>query len=329
MKKRIIISESERKSILSQHKQTIKQESDLKKQSLSEREMSKLINNVLINENSNVGNTLVSETADCSCLASCSCPDGCSCWCVNGICTCKSQDGGACSGESKYKVPVRSKYTGLKEASNDPCRTITCLDNQVCVNGQCVSNTIASKMRKTAMKEASGNPCDRMYCEPGTTCVDGKCVSNSISTKSTKTAMKEASGKGSCTSDSQCPRGQRCVGGSCDITTTKALKEGAPCKTESDCPPNQACYNGKCSVTTSAKQMKEDLDEIVYEIEFDDSEETIYEIEMNEAPGCPPGTSYCATAKQCCPPGTTCLGGCVGPNGRKVRGYDPNWDWGG
>jgi hypothetical protein len=50
MKKRIIISESERQRILSKHKNVIKDESELKRQSLSEREMSKLINNVLINE---------------------------------------------------------------------------------------------------------------------------------------------------------------------------------------------------------------------------------------------------------------------------------------
>lgn len=179
MKKRIIISESEKKNILSQHKQTIKNESELRKKSLSEREMSKLINNILINE-------------------------------------------------------------------------------------------------------ASGNPCDTMYCEPGTTCVNGKCVSNAIGAKSTKTAMKEAGGKGSCTSDSQCPRGQRCVGGSCSITT--ALKESAPCKSESDCPPNMACYNGKCSVTTSAKEMK-------------------------EGKACPPGQQQCGGG--CCPKGSSCrLGMC-------------------
>jgi hypothetical protein len=51
--------------------------------------------------------------------------------------------------------------------------------------------------------------------------------------------------------------------------------------------------------------------------------------EMNEAPGCPPGMTYCASAKQCCPPGAECLGGCVGPNGRKVRGYNPDYNWGG
>lgn len=67
MKKRIIISESEKKSILSQHKQTIKQESDLKKQSLSEREMSKLITNVLMNESpSNFNKNLLTEVNFCN-----------------------------------------------------------------------------------------------------------------------------------------------------------------------------------------------------------------------------------------------------------------------
>jgi hypothetical protein len=171
MNKRIIISESEKKSILSQHKQTIKRESDLKKQSLSEREMSKLINSVLINE-------------------------------------------------------------------------------------------------------GSTNPCDTMYCEPGTTCINGKCVDS--------TTPSKIGGSGTCTSDSQCPRGQRCVGGSCSITTS--LKESSPCKSESDCPPNMACYNGKCSVTTSNKQMK-------------------------EGKACPDGQQQCGGG--CCPKGSSCrLGMC-------------------
>ena len=50
MNKRIIISESEKNRILSQHKQTIQNESDLKKQSLSERELSNLVGRVLIKE---------------------------------------------------------------------------------------------------------------------------------------------------------------------------------------------------------------------------------------------------------------------------------------
>ena len=50
MNKRIIISESEKKRILSQHKSSVQNESELKKQSLSERELSKLVNRVLIQE---------------------------------------------------------------------------------------------------------------------------------------------------------------------------------------------------------------------------------------------------------------------------------------
>lgn len=52
MNKRIIISETERERILSQHKNLIQNESELKKQSISEREMSNLINKVLIKESS-------------------------------------------------------------------------------------------------------------------------------------------------------------------------------------------------------------------------------------------------------------------------------------
>lgn len=67
MKKRIIISESERESILSQHKQTIKDVSESKKQSLSEREMSKLITNVLMNESpSNFNKNLLTEVNFCN-----------------------------------------------------------------------------------------------------------------------------------------------------------------------------------------------------------------------------------------------------------------------
>lgn len=56
MNKRIIISETERERILSQHKNLIQNESELKKQTISEREMSNLINKVLVKE------SVISET---------------------------------------------------------------------------------------------------------------------------------------------------------------------------------------------------------------------------------------------------------------------------
>jgi hypothetical protein len=84
MKKRIVISESERQKILSQHKSVIKNESELKKQSLSEREMSKLINNVLLNEGLSVkNNNRVVLTEDN--------------WCDGNICNTGLYGNGNCS----------------------------------------------------------------------------------------------------------------------------------------------------------------------------------------------------------------------------------------
>jgi prepilin-type processing-associated H-X9-DG protein len=84
MKKRIIISESEKKSILSQHKKTINQEYDLKKQSLSEREMSRLINNVLFNEGLSVknNNRVVLSEAN---------------WCNQNVCASQGYATGTCN----------------------------------------------------------------------------------------------------------------------------------------------------------------------------------------------------------------------------------------
>ena len=83
MNKRIIITESERQSILSQHKKSIQNESEIKKQSLSERELSKVVNKALIQENSQINERIKCRPFETECGGFC-CPRN---WeCVDGQC---------------------------------------------------------------------------------------------------------------------------------------------------------------------------------------------------------------------------------------------------
>jgi hypothetical protein len=134
-----------------------------------------------------------------------------------------------------------------------------------------------------------------------------------------KTDMKEVRGSGACDSDSQCPRGQRCVGNQCSITT--ALKETGPCKSNSDCPSNMACYNGKCSVTTSLSTKKPNAKEMK---ESEEMDEIIYEIELDEKVNCGPGEMECNGL--CCPKGKYCNRGmCSGGIGEPTPPHPPRY----
>lgn len=146
MKKRIVISESEKERILSQHKNVIKEESELKRQSLSEREMSKLINNVLINE----GNT-VKEAVGCKSNTDCKFPQKC----INGKC---------------------ETTTALKEMKQ--CKSDTdCPSNMACYNGRCQSTTSAKEMKEAKKCRPGEMECSGGCCPRGSFCRLGMCTS--------------------------------------------------------------------------------------------------------------------------------------------------------
>jgi len=308
MKKRIIISESEKKNILSQHKQTIKNESELRKQSLSERELSNLVGRVLIKEQLEQIPGLPEGMEDC--ISKITTIKDNPKMQVKIAMACMSLDVEKCSKAImdvgiEMGKKVLSNPMILVTFGNDAMNFAKCAGDKFGMDSMEIPvNNIASS-RPQEMKEVTSN-----QCSPA------------------------------------CKFPQKCINGKC--TTTTSLKEGAPCKSEKDCPPNTACYNGKCSVTTSAKQMKEgracrpgetacgggccprgsscrlgmcqsgisqptapifnesesELDEIIYEIEFDE--------EINEQPKtiikkpvplkgrtCPEGWYRCGGG--CCP----------------------------
>jgi hypothetical protein len=278
MNKRIIISESEKKRILSQHKSSVQNESELKKQSLSERELSKLVNKVLIQEQLEVPGL----------------PEG------MGECI--------ISNLKSIKLGQQMKIaTGCKDMDVTNCsKALVSVGLELAT--QVISNpSILINWGKETMEFAN--------------CMSEKFEMNLPieNLAASKTDMKEVRGSGACDSDSQCPRGQRCVGNQCSITT--ALKETGPCKSNSDCPSNMACYNGKCSVTTSLSTKKPNAKEMK---ESEEMDEIIYEIELDEKVNCGPGEMECNGL--CCPKGKYCNRGmCSGGIGEPTPPHPPRY----
>jgi hypothetical protein len=171
MNKRIVISESEKQRILSQHKGVIKEESELKRQSLSEREMSKLINSVLINESN-------------ACKADSDCGRGQRC--VNGKCTittslkemqqCKS-DTDCPLNMACYngRCQVTSKSKEMKEGAG--CKTNRDCGGLICSNGQCVNRLSQSEMKEARKCRPGEQECGGGCCPRGSSCRLGMCSS--------------------------------------------------------------------------------------------------------------------------------------------------------
>lgn len=308
MNKRIIISESEKKRILSQHKNVIKNESDLKKQSISEREFSNLVNKVLIKEQ-------FEQIPGMPKL-----PEG------MGECMGKFTSLNKIDKDNKIKIKIATGCATLDvstcsqaiiavgtelvtKAMSDPSILLS-LPNEIIEFGKCVSENFEMDLPKIELPKTGGFP------------IPGTVPMNEQTNK-----IKEAYDC-SCLKNCTCPAGCSCWctngvckchtqdGAECSssggIKTPKptpqptSLKESGPCKSNSDCPPNMACYNGKCTITTSAKKMKES--------------------EVNETPRCPRGWNFCGFNGSCCPPDHLCTPDGCKPKyggGRPIPGMPP------
>jgi hypothetical protein len=147
MKKRIVISESEKQRILSQHKNVIKEESELKRQSLSEREMSKLINNVLINESKS--DSAIKEAAGCNTSKDCKFPQKC--------------NNGKCETTTALKE-TEDMDEALTKPTSTPSKVPGCLggmtycssNNKCCPVGTCTSQGCMDP--RTGKKIPGGSP---------------------------------------------------------------------------------------------------------------------------------------------------------------------------
>jgi hypothetical protein len=300
MKKRIVISESEKQSILSQHKNVIKEESELKRQSLSERELSKLVNKVLIQEQLEVpglpevmGECITDNLKSIKLAQQIKIATGCKDMDVTNCSKAlvsvglelapqvisnpsilinwgkETMEFANCMSEKfEMKLPIEnlasSKTSEMKEAAG--CKTNKDCGGLICSNGQCVNRLSKSEVKETEdMDESLTKPTSAPSKVPG--CLDGMtyCWSN-----------KKCCPAGTCTA-------QGCM----DPRTGKKIPGGSP--------------------------MNEELDEIIYEIEMDVEEidETIYEIEMDEEEvetneetgkiGC------CRSSAKSCGPGFYCM----------------------
>lgn len=226
MNKRIIISESEKNRILSQHKQTIQNESYLKKQSLSERELSTLVSKVLIKEQLEQIPGLPEGMGDC--LSKISVIKDNTKMQIKIAKSCMSFDVEKCS-KAIMEVGVELAAKVL----TNPTILVT-FGKDVIEFGKCMS--------------------EKFEMDPMDIPIENLASSKTIE-------MKEGTSK-SCNSKSDCPPGQSCVSGNCQITTSaKEMKEDSTKPTGASkipgcppftnfCPPaNTCCPRGtKCTM---------------------------------------------------------------------------------
>lgn len=213
MNKRIIISESEKKRILSQHKQTIKNESDLKKQSLSERELSNLVGKVLIKEQ-------------------------------------LEQIPGLPEGMPEGMGDCLSKISVIKDNTK----------MQIKIAKSCMSFDVETCSK--AIMEVGVELGTKVLTNPTILVNFGKDVIEFAKCMSEKFEMDPM----------DLP-----IENLTSSNTTE-MKEGASTECKPSCKFPQKCINGKCETTTSTKQMEEETDEVIYEIEFNEESYT----EMDE-----------------------------------------------
>ncbi len=257
MKKRIIISESERESILSQHKHTIKNVSESKKQSLSEREMSKLITNVLMNESpSNFNKNLLTELNFCNVniCASQGYATGTCNYFGNGTGNCVFADGSVCG----WTTGSEAGGGEFAQWTSGPCGMSTQGGTRPSKLPKPTTTTTTPKPvsdTTTTMKESIVNRLFR------------KVLSEIESEKyKNRTEVKELEGcfnpTCSCKSDKECPKGKKCINNKCG-SAREPLKElegcfnpTCSCKSDKECTLGKKCINGKCTPVTN-REMKE------------------------------------------------------------------------
>ncbi len=356
MNKRIIISESEKKRILSQHKSSVQNESELKKQSLSERELSKLVNRVLIQEQLQVpglpegmveciGNLKSIDLKQQTTIAT----------------GCKDMDVKKCS-EAVMSVGVElaakviSNPSILLNWGKETMEFAKCMSEKFEMDLP-IENLASSKTSEMKESIRTGTGCkSNSDCKFPQKCINGTCE--------TTTALKES---GPCKSDSDCPPNMACYNNKCSVTTsskykevkeTEEMNEGQPCPRDwMHCPPaNQCCPPGSfCAGSQGCRDrqfrkvpggptMTESDESRAFTsiIRYQDSpksKEVKETEEMDETlsttsttssktPGCTGGRVWCHSAQECCWPGTCATDGCRHPvSGKKiVTWYNESYD---
>jgi hypothetical protein len=350
MKKRIVISESERQKILSQHKSVIKNESELKKQSLSEREMSKLINNVLLNEglsvknnnrvvlseanwcNQNVCASQGYETGTCNYFGNgagnCVFADGSVCgWTTaseagggefvhwsSGPCGMSTQGGNRPSKLPKPTTTTPTAPTGKpKPISTSTTTTKTVKENSYNGNG---------KLVLTEDNWCNGNICNTGLYGNGNCSYFGNGVGNCVFSDGSVCGW-DTGANGPQWTSGPCHSGAATQGGATPSklpkpTTTTPTGKPKPISTSTTTTKTvketKACFGVKCSCQTHA-ECGAGKRCVNGNCEITTSKEmkeasTATSKTPSKAPGCMGGMTYCASAKQCCPAGTCTNQGC-------------------
>ncbi len=158
--------------------------------------------------------------------------DGQGCYVWGQAIPCSS--GMTCSNGSCVPSQNQKKAIGAACRSGRDCQGGICISNwpsggycsAKCGSSPCPSGAVCTKLQSQqgmvllCLKDCSHTSCRSGYkCYQNKICVPGQSPSG-------------------CTSDAQCPRGQKCQNGTCRTP---------PCRRDSDCPSGQKCQSGVCT----------------------------------------------------------------------------------
>jgi hypothetical protein len=162
----------------------------------------------------------------------------------NGPCACTSDTQCAAS-----QVCVAGACT----ASTNACQfSSQCAPGDVCDDGQCVADCSGSA---TASSCASGSSCQNGACKPSP--VGSTCTSSAQCSGGTPVCLAGHCAP-ACTTDAQCPTGDYCNQGACEVNT----RPTPDCTQQSDCTggATQQCLGGYCVYTCSTNTQCADID---------------------------------------------------------------------
>ncbi len=183
-----------------------------------------------------------------SCSNNSQCPTGM--LCSGGSCTKPECVGNVCGPDAKCGTPI---ICGGNCNNNGQCP-----GGQTCSAGTCVLNTCLTPGNCTG--NCQPNVCGNGVVNPGEQCNEPGLTCSASSTCNTSTCLCEA-GRcgGTCTTDSQCPSGNTCNGGTCKLDfclegagncaadNCTPIGCGDQCAPGGLCPNGHTCQNGRCA----------------------------------------------------------------------------------
>ncbi|MET0386701.1 MAG: MopE-related protein, partial [Polyangiales bacterium] len=132
----------------------------------------------------------------------------------------------------------------------DPCASVTCEDNLICVRGECRDCTVAGCPRGQVCYQSmcQVDACLTQQCGEGEFCTDGRCVP--LCDDSTCAIGERCNDEGACAADScadvTCGNGEACRAGRCEANPCLTI----PCPVGQACVPSLGCITDGCAVTT-------------------------------------------------------------------------------